>query len=117
MDRRIIAVIILVFLTLIPSYVRAEVCVTDQEAVDLITLLDASERDMVVQGKCEVLVKDLYNKVEERGKQVEDLTNQLIEAKQEIIDYRNANQTWRQIAMVTGATSIVLLAIQIVPFL
>lgn len=99
--------LIVFFVVLWCTPVLAEVCVSDAEAVDLITLLDASERDMNVLGKCELLVKDLYAQVEEKDQKVVTLTNDLINAKKQVLAYEKANRTWKTVSLVSVSTNIV----------
>lgn len=95
----------------------AEVCIEDQDAVDLITLLDASERDISVLGSCETLVNDLYKQLDSRDKKLLTITNDLIEAKQETLKYKHSSEKWRRVAIYSSITGAVIILIQALPVL
>jgi hypothetical protein len=95
----------------------ADVCVSDQEAVDIITLLDASERDIAVLGSCEKLVQDLYAQLDLRDEKIVRITTDLIGAKQEAIKYKNSAVKWRRVAIYSSVTGAIILLIQLVPVL
>ncbi len=87
------------------------ICITDSEAVDLITLLDASERDIVILNSCKQLVKDLYKEVDIRDAKIEVLTKELISAKQDSLQYLTSSKRWRTIALATSVSTIVLVLV------
>lgn len=95
----------------------AEVCLQDPDAVDVATLLDASERDLDLLGNCEKLVKDLYQQLDERDKQVKSLTKELVEAKQDVIKYKASAEKWRKVAWYTTAAGVVIVVLKILPAL
>lgn len=111
----VIIVICLIFNGLTVKSAFSEVCISDSDAVDLITLLDASERDLEVLGSCESLVKELYTKVEEQDKKVVKLTEELIEAKQDVIKYKDSAKRWKRIAWYSSITGALIVIIQILP--
>ena len=100
-----------------PAKALAEVCLSDEEAVDVITLLDSSERNTVILGSCEKLVKDLYSEVEQREEKIVNITNELITAKQEALDYQKSRDTWREVALISGAANIVFTLAVLLPLL
>jgi len=89
----------------------ATICITDKETVDLVTLLDASERDIVLLTSCKKLVKDLYKEIDVRDVKVESLTKELINAKQDSLKYLSSSKTWRTVAIATSLSTITLLLI------
>ena len=89
----------------------SNICVTDKEVVELITLLDASERDIKLLGSCKLLVKDLYKEIDNRDIKVETLTKELISAKQDSLTYLASSKRWRVIALSTSVSTIALLLI------
>ncbi len=101
----------------VPQISVAEVCFTDDEAVNIIALLDASERDLDYITSCDSLVKELYIKIEERDKKIINLTEELIKAKQDAIEYKASRDTWRRIVIYGGAAGAVVLIIELAPLL
>lgn len=93
----------------------AGVCFTEKQAIDIITLLDASERDIQLLGSCQKLVKDLYTQLKDRDDKIVTLTEGLIEAKQQVIEYKLSSQRWRKVSLYTGIGAAILLAIEILP--
>jgi len=102
---------------LIAMPAQAQVCITDSDTVDLITLLDASERDIQVLSSCEILVNDLYTQLEDRDGKLVSITKDLIRAKQEVIKYKDSSVRWRRIAVYSSITGAILLVIQLAPIL
>lgn len=96
---------------------RADVCISDQDTVDIITLLDSSERDITVLGSCEKLVNDLYTQLDNRDKKLVTITTDLIGAKQEVIKYKHSSERWRRVAVYSSLTGALLILIQIAPVL
>lgn len=115
--RYFILIIVLGALFINPPSVRAEVCFSDSEAVDILTLLDASERDLKVLGNCEKLVKDIYSQLNERDKQVQGLTKDLVEAKHDVIKYKASAKQWKKYTWYTAAGAAVVLLVKIAPVL
>jgi hypothetical protein len=120
MSSRVIITYIFIILTSIyassaPSLALGEVCISDQDAVDLITLLDASERDIDVLSNCELLVKDLYKQVDENNKKLVKVTEDLIQAKQDVIKYKASATTWKRVAWYTSITGIVIVLVEVLP--
>lgn len=97
------------------NWAMAEVCFSDEETVDIVTLLDASERDLVLLDSCEKLVKELYVEVEERDKIVEDLTKQLVTAKEDVIKYQDSAATWKKYTIYTSVGAVVVIILELVP--
>jgi len=95
----------------------ADVCISDQDAVDIITLLDSSERDITVLGSCDKLVNDLYVQLDSRDKKLITITTDLIEAKQETIKYKHSSEKWRRTAIYSSITGAILLLVQVLPVL
>jgi len=93
---------------------NAEVCIKDSDSIDVITLLDASERDLSTLSSCELLVKDLYSKLDERDNQAKGLTDQLISAKQDVLIYKASAAKWRRITLYTTAAGIAVVVIKLV---
>lgn len=113
-----IVVLFLFFTVLNCNIVKAEdVCFTEGQAVDIITLLDASERDIELLESCKELVDNLYREVEERDKKIINLTDEIINANQKVIRYRSKYKTVKRIAWYTSILSGVLVLIQIAPLL
>lgn len=111
---------LLVFISFLVSPALSEenvICVSDSDVVDLITLLDSSERDLAILEECQKLVKDLYTELDSRDGKVEVLTKELIKTKQDSLKYRSSATRWRTIAIATTTTSVVLILIQILPVL
>jgi hypothetical protein len=102
---------------LTPLEAHAEVCFTDSEAVDIITILDASERDLKVISNCEKLVKDVYEQLDIRDKQLQGLTKDLVEAKHDVIKYKASAKQWRKYTWYTAAGAAVILLIKVAPIL
>ena len=102
----IFSVVVTLFLCL-PLRSFAEVCLSDEDAVDVITLLDSAERNQVILGSCEKLVKDLYSEVEARDEKIITTTTELIAARQEALDYQASRDNWRQYALISGAANLV----------
>lgn len=96
---------------------NAEVCLQDSDAVDVATLLDASERDLDVLGNCEKLVKDLYIQLDDRDKQVKSLTKELVEAKHDVIKYKASSKKWKKVAWYTTAVGVVVVVLKFLPAL
>ena len=94
----------------------AEVCVSDTTAVDLITLLDASERDLELLNDCTKLVNELHKEVKERDERIVTLTNDLINANQKVITYKRKYKTARKVAWYTSAAAAILVIIEILPY-
>lgn len=106
--------IVLVILLSITGICKADtVCISEKETVEIITLLDASERDLQVIETCQKLTNDLYKELDKRDKKVQDLTKELITAKDNELKYRNSSSRWRTIAIATSATTIVLVAVAV----
>jgi hypothetical protein len=118
-NKSIVFVLSFLFLfnILFPSKVRAEVCFSDTETTNIITLLDASERDLDYIKSCESLVKELYNKLEERDKTVIILTKDLIQAKQDVIKYKASRDTWRKVVIYGGTAGVVVIILTVAPTL
>lgn len=118
--KNILQFILIVLMVLYPLQVLAqnkEVCITEKDTIDLITLLDASERDLSIMESCESLVKELYGEVEARDEKNINVTNDLIQAKQDVIKYRAASTRWKKVAWYTSIGSAVMLVIQVAPLL
>jgi hypothetical protein len=109
-----IIVFILLYGCLLPR-AYADVCLSNQEAVDVVSLLDASERDLATLGSCEKLVKDLYKQLEDRDTKLVSVTQQLIEAKQDVIKYEASAKMWRKVAWYSTAAGIVTVALYLLP--
>lgn len=62
------------------STTQAEVCFTDEEAVDIITLLEASEHDLELLNSCNQLVEQLYAEIKLRDEHIAKLTDELVKA-------------------------------------
>lgn len=93
----------------------ADVCINDQQAVDVITLLDGSERDLQRIGSCETLVADLYKEIQVRDQKITLLTHQLIDAKQDAIKYRASAEKWKKVAWYSTAGGIIVVIVTVVP--
>jgi hypothetical protein len=91
------------------------VCVTSAEAVDIITLLDASERDIDLLSNCEKLVEDLYKEIEHKDNKIKGLTKELITARQEVIKYKAKNKALRRITWYVAAGGVILITIELLP--
>lgn len=89
------------------------VCVESNQAVDIIALLDASEKDLEQLKNCEKLVKELYSELEGSNENLIRLTTELIEAKQDVIEYKASSKRWRSISIYAGGGAIVVLGVVI----
>jgi len=97
-----------------PSHVSAEesvVCLVSSDVVDIITLLDASERDLERLRSCEGLVNELKAELDLSNERVIKLTQQLIDAKTDTIKYKASSDRWRSIAIYGGGGVIVAIVI------
>ena len=94
-----------------------EVCFTEQTAVDIITLLDASERDLVLLSSCESLVKELEKEIKIRDEKIVSLTKELIEARQTAVKYEKKYKRARQVAWYTSIAGAIIIAVQTLPAL
>lgn len=92
---------------------EAKICISKQQAIDIITLLDASDKDLEVLGSCEQLVTELYKTVEERDKRIADLTSNLIQAKQDVLEYKGKVVFWRRVSLYGTAVSVALIVLQV----
>jgi len=109
-----IAVLIISLLLInVPTNAYSQVCLANEEAIDIITLLDASERDMKSLSKCITLVDEVYKTLEARDKKIDNLVKELIKAEQKVIKYQDSVNTWRRATWYTGITAAVLLIIQV----
>ena len=97
--------------------VYADVCFSDAEAVDLITLLDASERDLEILNSCQQLVEELYKEVKERDEKIIALTNEIINANQQVIKYKRKYTTAKRIAWYTSIAGAAIILLEILPLL
>lgn len=112
--RNLITVLIICLISFC-NIALAEVCISDEEAVDLITLLDASERDIDVLTNCELLVKDLYKQVDENNKKLVEVTENLIQAKQDVIKYKASATTWKRVAWYASITGVIIVLVEVLP--
>lgn len=113
MRNLLISIIFLCF-TLQASLARAEdVCISENDTLDLITLLDAYDHDLTILSNCEELNKELNKQLLERNSQVESLTVQLVKAKQQELKYMASARTWRTVAWVSTATGILIVVISV----
>lgn len=110
---RILGLVLLVLLSFNNICYAESICITEKEAIDIITLLDASERDLQLVEVCQKLAGDLYKELDERDKKVEILTKELISAKEGELKYRVSSKRWRTIAIATSATTIAVIAISV----
>lgn len=60
------------------------VCISSEQATDLIQILDASDRNLELLESCNALVDQLYAEIKLRDQIIEKLTKENIELKQEI---------------------------------
>jgi len=110
-------IVVLVLYTINYDIVNADVCFTEGLAVDIITLLDASERDIKLLKSCNELVGDLYMEIKQRDDRIVSLTDEIINANQKIISYKQKYETTKKIAWYTSITSGILIAIQLASLL
>lgn len=104
-------------LACVVTLTQAEVCLDDSVAVDIATILDASERDLDLFGNCEQLVSDLYDQLNQRDKQVESVTKDLIHAKQDVIKYKAQAKKWKTITWYTAGTAVIVVILKLLPAL
>jgi hypothetical protein len=97
-----------------PAYAE-NICISEQDAVDLITLLDASERDMDRLSTCTALVDKLYKVLKEKDEKIESLTQELIDARQDVLKYRAQNKRLRRITWYALGAAAVVILVEIVP--
>jgi len=111
--------VVFLLLLFVPCRVYAEdvVCVSGSDAVDIITLLDASERDLDLLSNCEKLVKDLYDEIEHKDKKINNLTKEVITARQDVIKYKEKNKGLKRITWYAVTGSVVLALIKFLPAL
>lgn len=93
------------------------VCFEEKHAVDLITLLDASARDIELLSTCEKLVSDLYKEIEAKDKKIVSLTDEVIKANQRAIKYERKYKAARNVAWYSVIGSIIVVIIKIAPAL
>jgi hypothetical protein len=93
------------------------ICISEQDVVDLITLLDSSERDLQLLDTCQKLAKDLYKEIDVRDIRIQRLTKDLISSKQDSLRYQAHSKRWRNVALITGTSSIILIIVQLLPVL
>ena len=98
----IIGVLLLNLITFSTSHAEM-VCIKEEQAVDIIALLDASEKDLERLSNCEELVAQLYEELGQSYDDIEGLTEQLIEAKRDAIEYKASSKRWKNIAIYTGS--------------
>lgn len=98
-----------------PKPAQPNFCVSRNQAVDVVALLEASEKDIRLLKSCRVLVNDLKQAVINRDVQLDAMTAELIKAKKEIIKYEANAATWRKVAwysVILGGVGIALVLIQ-----
>lgn len=113
----IILVILAFVLGLFAMNAQAEevVCINSKDVIDVISLLDASERDLELLSSCEKLVKDLYKEIENKDSKINTLTKELITARQETIEYKSKNATLKRITWYSVTGSVLLTIVTILP--
>lgn len=75
-----------VFSFLTPQQVQAQgqVCISSEEATNLIQILDATDKQIDLLENCTALVDKLYQEIEIRDKIIEQLTEENSELRKEI---------------------------------
>lgn len=104
--------LLLTFCISATSYAE-QVCFSQQEAIDIITLLDSSERDLRSLEDCRILVKELSAEVEHRGVKIKSLTDDIIKANQQVVEYKTKYDQAKKIAWYSGITSVVVIAVAV----
>jgi peptidoglycan hydrolase CwlO-like protein len=110
----IIVSVLVVFASNTAVYAE-EVCFSEKDAVDLITLLDASERDIELLSSCHKLVNELHAEISIRDKKINTLTDDLIQANQKVIKYQKKYERAKRIAWYTTAAGVIVILVQILP--
>jgi hypothetical protein len=95
----------------------ADICVSEKEAVDIIVLLDASEKDLQKLGACRQLVKELYTELTTKDAKIVSLTDEIVKANKEIIKYKGKYDTVKKVAIFSSVLSGILVVIQLAPLL
>lgn len=80
------SILSLLFLLFTPfvSFAEDSVCITSDQATDLIQILDASDKNLEALESCNALVDQLYSEIKIRDEIIERLTLENIELKKEI---------------------------------
>lgn len=97
-----------------PVY-ASDVCITERDTVDIISLLDASERDMERLSTCTALVDKLYEELERKDMKIASLTQELIDARQDVLRYRAENKRLRKITWYAVGTTAIIILIEVLP--
>lgn len=97
-----------------PVY-ASEVCISEKDTVDIISLLDASERDMERLSTCTALVDKLYEELQRKDNKIESLTQELIDARQDVLRYRAENARLRKITWYAVGTTAIVILIEVLP--
>ncbi|RKZ96088.1 MAG: hypothetical protein DRQ40_02025 [Gammaproteobacteria bacterium] len=109
-----IAIVVLLLTLTVP--VNAEdVCITERDTVDIISLLDASERDMDRLSTCTSLVDKLYKELEHKDLKLASLTQELIGARQDVIKYKARNKRLQRITWYAVGTAVIVILVDVLP--
>lgn len=109
---------ILFFTIFMPFYVQAqEVCFPSSRAADLIALLEASEKDIILIERCNALVKELEEEIEIRDRRIVKLTNDLIRANSEVIEYKRKYENTSEYLKYSMGANGLLILLTILPLL
>jgi hypothetical protein len=94
----------------------ADVCLSEETAIDVITLLDASERDLVLLDSCHKLVDELYAEIKDRDEKIVSLTNDLINANKKVIKYKRKYEAAKKVAWYTSIAAGIIVLIEVIPY-
>ena len=97
-----------------PVY-ASDVCITERDTVDIISLLDASERDMERLSTCTALVDKLYEELQRKDMKIASLTQELIDARQDVLKYRAENKRLKRITWYAAGAAAIVILIEVLP--
>lgn len=109
--------VIFIVLALSSITYAQEVCIPSEQAADIIALLEASEEDIILLDRCTKLVKELETEIDRRDKRIVKLTNDLIRANTEVIDYKVKLETAEDRLNYSLGGNVILTILLIAPLL
>lgn len=109
-----IAVIIFTMLSVGPV-MASDVCISEEDTVDIITLLDASERDLMLLDNCTELVDRLYDELKRKDIKIASLTQELIDARQDVLRYKAQNKMLKKVTWYAVGISTIIIVVELLP--
>jgi len=105
----LISSILFTYIVFAPVIAQGQVCFTDKEAVDLITLLEASNHDIEALKTCDALVDQLYNEIKLRDEHIVKLTEQLIRTEQNLkdVERKREREKWLRYAGIGAIVAVI----------